>query len=299
MRTPEVTLPFVSVVIPVFNHAAHLESCLESLEGQTYPGDRYEVIVVNNGREGEIEVILQRFGRTRLGYEGRPSQFAARNRGLEMARGDVIAFIDADCIARPNWMEQGVASLTSADIVAGKIDIFCRNRDRPTAVELYDMLTNLDQRTYVRAGRFGATANLFVRRAVFDAVGLFDPVTRSGGDVEWGQRAVARGFALKYADEARVDHPARENWRELSAMVTRRIGGVHDLRQRKACSFLGIDRGVLGGMIPPVRYSLALSRDPRLRTMGERANVVIVAFGVRYLEAAERIRLRLGGRSRR
>ncbi|HYO46239.1 MAG TPA: glycosyltransferase [Gemmatimonadota bacterium] len=292
------TLPFVSVVIPVFHHAARLESCLESLEGQTYPGDRYEVIVVNNGREGEIERLVERFGRTQVGHELRPSQFAARNRGLELARGDVIAFIDADCIARPDWMEQGVARLAAADIVAGRIDIFSRDQGRPTAVELYDMLTNLDQRTYVRAGRFGATANLFVRRAVFDTVGSFDPVTRSGGDVEWGQRAVAQGFALDYADEARVDHPARESWWELSAMVRRRIGGVHDLRER-ACTFLGIDRGILGGMIPPVRYSLALSRDPRLGTVGERAKVVIVAFAVRYLEAAERLRLRLGGQSRR
>lgn len=292
------TLPYVSVVIPVYNHGARLESCLESLERQIYPHDWYEVIVVNNGREGEIEGVVERFGRTRLGHEARPSQFAARNRGIEMASGEVIAFIDADCIAQQDWMKQGVASLATADIVAGRIDIFSRDQDRRTAIELYDMLTNLDQRTYVRAGRFGATANLFVKKAVFDAVGVFDPVTRSGGDVEWGQRAVAAGFALKYADETRVDHPAREGWRELSAMVTRRIGGVHDLRD-KACSFLGIDRGILGGMIPPVRYSLVLGRDPRLRTVGERARVMVVAFAVRYLEEAERIRLRLGGRSRR
>lgn len=296
---PELILPSVSVVIPVYNHGARLESCLESLERQTYPHDRYEVIVVNNGRDGEIEGVVERFGKTRLGHEARPSQFAARNRGLEMAGGEVIAFIDADCIAQQDWMKKGVASLAAADIVAGRVDIFSRDQDRRTAVELYDMLTNLDQRTYVRAGRFGATANLFVKRAVFDAVGVFDPVTRSGGDVEWGQRAAAAGFALKYADEARVDHPAREGWRELSAMVTRRIGGVHDLRDRKTCSFLGIDRGILGGMIPPVRYSLALGRDPRLRTVGERAKVMVVAFAVRYLEEAERIRLRLGGRSRR
>lgn len=90
--------PFVSVVIPVFNDAERLEMCLRALEDQTYPADRYEVILVDNGSDASMEGLAAGFAGTRVAYEDRPGSYAARNKGVSLARGEVVAFTDSDCV---------------------------------------------------------------------------------------------------------------------------------------------------------------------------------------------------------
>ncbi|HZX12790.1 MAG TPA: glycosyltransferase [Thermodesulfobacteriota bacterium] len=230
----ELSTPFVSVIIPVFDDLERLNICLQALEHQTYPKSLYEVIVVDNGSVESVEPIVTRFSRARTSYESRPSQFAARNRGISLAKGEVIAFTDADCIPSPDWIERGVANLLrvpNSGLVAGKIETFFKNQEHPTAVELYENLKALPQKRYIEVGRFGATANLFTFRRVFEHVGLFDDETRSSGDVEWGQRVSSFGYELIYADDSRVAHPARYSFVQLYKVVARKIGGVHDWRQ--------------------------------------------------------------------
>jgi glycosyltransferase involved in cell wall biosynthesis len=295
-------IPFVSVIVPVFNDCGSLRTCLDALARQTYSPSAYEVIVVDNGGNDGIENLASEYPQARVLCEPGPGAYAARNRGLSEARGTLIAFTDADCIPAPDWLENGARELLripDCGLVAGKIEIIPRDPARPTAVELYQGIAALQQDTYVAAGRFGATANLFTFRTVFDAVGGFDGEVKSSGDLEWGQRVDAAGYQVVYTEHARVVHPARRTLGQLYRQVTRMIGGVHDLKRRKDCVFLGIDRGLFGDLLPPVRYSLRVMKDPRLASAGEKLKVVLVLFFVRYVEAYERIRLRLGGRSRR
>ena len=89
----------------------------------------------------------------------------------------------------------------------------------------------MNQRAYVSAS-FAATANLFVRAPVFDAVGPFDPALLSSGDLEWGLRATKAGVHLTYADDAVVTHRARGSARE-TWLLHRRLGaGWRALAQR-------------------------------------------------------------------
>ena len=294
--------PFVSVIVPVFNDAVRLKSCLQALHDQTYPGHRYEVVVVDNGSEDTIDAVVAEFQGVRKVDERRPGSYAARNRGIESSKGDVIAFTDADCMPRPDWIEKGISHLDSASrkrVVGGKMELFPRDRRRATAVELYELATALKQDDYVERGGFAATANLFAFRSLFEEIGGFDDTVKSCGDVEWGQRAASAGHRVVYADDVRVRHPARSTLRQLRKKVVRIIGGVHDLRQRKACRFLGIDRNLLSDWVPPVRYSLTALRNPVLETLWERVRVIGIMFLVRYMEAWERLRLKCGGKSRR
>ncbi|MHC4692941.1 MAG: glycosyltransferase family 2 protein [Planctomycetota bacterium] len=205
------TKPFVSVIIPVYNDLDRLKTCLEALEEQTYPGNLYEIIVVNNNPAHNIEPDIVNFNNVHLFCESHRSSYAARNKGIMNARGAVIAFTDSDCIPKTDWIEKGVTNLLNehnCGLVAGRIDVFCSDPESPTAIELYEKITAFKQKTYVKRLRFGATANLFTFKKIIQKVGCFNYALLSSGDFEWGNRVFAAGYKQVYADDTCVSHPA-------------------------------------------------------------------------------------------
>jgi glycosyltransferase involved in cell wall biosynthesis len=288
--------PFVTVIVPVWNDAERLGECLRALEGQTYPGRLYEVVVVDNDSEEAVGPVVARCGRARLVHESSPGSYAARNAGLAQARGEVIAFTDADCLPAPDWIERGVERLKRGggrSVVAGRVEIFPRTPPRPNAVEQYEVLFALAQREFVGRYRFGATANLFAWRDAFARVGPFLAEVKSGGDLEWGRRAAGHGYEVEYADEIRVRHPARASLSQLYSKTVRVAGGLHDLRRIKGRAYLDFDRGLLWELLPPVRAVASTLCEPSLRRRRDRVKVCAVLLFVRYVQAFERLRLSL------
>ena len=102
---------FVSVIIPVYNDSERLKLCLEALENQTYSKDLYEVIVVDNASEEDIKSIVGQFSQAKYTYESQSGSYVARNKGISIARGEILAFTDSDCIPASDWIEKGVANL--------------------------------------------------------------------------------------------------------------------------------------------------------------------------------------------
>lgn len=218
------TRPFVSVIIPVLNNAAGLAKCLEALARQEYPRERYEVLVVDNGSSDDVEEVVRAHRGARMLLEDHPSQAAARNMGVLAAKGEILAFTDSDCIPERSWIEKGSAMLTDepgCEYVGGKISVFFRDPQEPRACELFESLFAFPQDAYIREKGFGATANLFARRSLFDAVGLFERDSYTGSDEEWGKKVRARGYRQLYAEDAAVRHPARRTWRDLSLKQAR------------------------------------------------------------------------------
>lgn len=296
----------VSIIIPVFNDAKRLELCLRALHAQTYPQDLLELIVIDNGSTDDIAESVARAWtpNVRLEYETEPGayQYAARNKGIGLARGEILAFTDSDCIPARDWIEAGVRALDAQQnrIVAGRIQMFARHPENPGAIELYDIVTGLNQQEYVEKWRFGAAANLFFFRKAVEMVGPFDQASRAGGDREWGQRACSLGLELFYADNVVVNHPARRRLKHLVAKVARTIGGAEDMSQRRAETYSSEQRRTIpGDFLPPIHYCRHLWSDPRLKSLGARLTIVVVAFLVRYIEAIERLRLKSGGELRR
>ena len=290
-------VPLVSVIIPVHDDPWQLKRCLRALEDQTYPKSSYEVIVVDNGSSESIEPVVNGFGHALATHEGRPGSYAARNRGLSVARGEVIAFTDSDCVPAPDWIERGVANLLVAagcGLVAGKVEIFFKDPRRPTAIELYESITAFPQKRYVEVRKYGATANLFTYKSVFEDVGPFDDELRSGGDYEWGRRVFSSGYGQVYADDVRVAHPARRSFSQLRGKIVRVAGG-HRF-SRKDADPLRFDVELLARMLPPIRGALRVFSDKRLGGTGTRIKVVLVMCLVRYLQVWERLRLRLRGK---
>lgn len=300
--------PFVSVIVPVFNDAKRLVICLQALENQTYSKKIYEVIVVDNASDEDQDVkgVVAQFGQAIATEESFPGSYAARNKGISLAKGEVIAFTDADCIPAPNWIENGVRNLLqvlNCGLVAGKIEIFFKDPSHTTPVELYESITAFPQEKLLFKQKGGATANIFTFKNVIQQVGLFNPNLKSNGDLEWGQRVYASGYQQIYADDTCVAHPARSSFEELYKRTIRLVGGVYDLQRRTEYSNLKQNTIFFGSLIknlvPPLMFVFNALFDFRLKRFEQKVKVSYVMFFVRYISAWEIIRLRLGGESSR
>ena len=207
--------PFVSVVVPVLHDVRGIRTCLEALLGQTYPSDRYEIIVADNGSMDGTRTVVEQLraragSRLRLVVEDRiRTSYAARNRAIGVARGEVLAFTDADCVPSRTWIERGVCALHAegATCVGGRIAVTYRG-SRPNVYEYWDSASRFNQEAYV-SRHYGATANLFVHVQVIERHGPFRAELQSGGDREFGVRLWKAGERIVYAPDAVVDHPAR------------------------------------------------------------------------------------------
>jgi len=264
--------PLVSVIVPAFDAERLVSALLDSLLAQTYPRDRVQIIIADNGsRDATVERARTRPA-TVVIENRRRSSYAARNLGLREARGEIMAFTDVDCIADPCWIERGVAAMaaTGADLVAGRIRFVLS--DPPTGAEAYDALVHMDNESLVRRQGTAVTANLFVRRAVFGALGEF-PVVESGGDALFTRRAVAEGFRLEYCEGAIVDHPARR----LGEMLRKswRVGTAYRLKRQGSASSPAV-LALARALIPPTPGYL---RRLILRRGNERMNSVVIRLG--------------------
>ncbi len=294
--------PFVSIIVPARERAEVLARCLDPLSRQSWPADRLEIIVVDNGAPEDLSTAISATPRGRLVAEPRPGSYAARNRGVREARGDVFAFTDADCIPAPGWVEHGVAALlapAAPGFVAGRVDTFAHDPAHPTAAELYDLtVLRFRQDWNVAERQFAATANMFTTRAAFERVGPFDADLRSGGDMEWGRRATALGLAGAYAEGALVRHPARRSLVETCRREARVAGGTWQMLSRTAPpARRAVD--LMRSLMPALPFYariLASADPPRFLW---RCQVVGVALLAKYVGAWERIRVALGGKPHR
>lgn len=171
------TTPAVSVIIPARDAAPTLERTLDALGAQTLQ-DPFEVILVDDGSHDRTPDIAQAHARfVRLVTNSQSvGPGAARNRGVQQANAPVLAFTDADCFPTPGWLAAGLEMVGQADLVQGPVT------PEPTVAR-----TPFDRSVVVeRGGGFFPTANLFVRRSVFEAVGGFhDWVLEERGHRQW------------------------------------------------------------------------------------------------------------------
>jgi GT2 family glycosyltransferase len=288
-------VPFVSVIIPVFNDQERLRLCLDALEQQSYPRDRFEVIVVDNNSAPPVREVLTDRPLVRVLEERRPGSYAARKRGIAESRGEVLAFTDSDCIPDPHWIEEGVRTLSQharGALVGGKVEVFAALRERPRAVELYEMALAFRQRQNIEEHHFAVTANVFTTRTVMERVGAFDPALQSGGDREWGGRAFRAGVPLVYAAGAVVLHPARSSLGEIARKMVRIAHGHHDLARRRPLVARLADWPRI--LAPPIASLAQIARSDGLSGPSERLRAGAVAVAVKYIWAWARIRLTLG-----
>ena len=204
----------VSVVVPHLDDYDNLDACLTLLKAQSFPAERTEIIIADNGSSRGIEAV-----RRIVGARGRVIEVAergagpARNAGVRASRGEAIAFIDSDCRPDRRWLEEGVAELKLADFVGGRVDVLVEDPRRMTPAEAFERVFAFRNERYVKKLDFTVTASMFVWRSVFDAVGGF--VNGVPEDKDWCVRARRQGYRIRFAPNSITGHPARRTMPEL------------------------------------------------------------------------------------
>lgn len=188
------TRPLVSVVIPAFNAARFVGAALASVRAQAY--EPLELIVVDDGStDTTVNEVAAFDGAVTLICQPNAGPAAARNRGLELATGSLVAFLDAD-----DWWPDGKLDVQVGRLVANETDDIVVGQIR---YEACDGVT-LDGYRFDGADHTLTNVNLgagVFRRSVFDRVGPFDESLAFSEDHDWFLRARESGVGIIVIDE--------------------------------------------------------------------------------------------------
>lgn len=209
----------ISVVVPFYNTEDHIEECINGLLGQSYPSARYEVIMVDNNSTDRSAAIVGKYSRITLLSERKQGAYAARNRGVAASRGEIIAFIDADCVPASDWLERLIAAMNAPGV--GLVQggrVYATESPALSLLAAYEA----ERAAYTFSGRsgeiyYGYTNNMAVRREVFDRCGPFLEIPR-GADSIFVHRVIGTYSCetVQYAPDARIRHlELNSSWKWL------------------------------------------------------------------------------------
>ncbi|RIV83051.1 glycosyltransferase [Aurantiacibacter zhengii] len=282
--------PKISVVIPVWNGERYMRKLLDALTRQTAMAESFEVIVVDNGSTDRTSEIVSGYTFVTLLSEAKPGSYRARNRALEIARGEYVLFTDADCVPDPNWLEEALRiSEKSADneIHAGRITLFQEEKCGKYAT-LFESLQAFNQESNV-AKQHCVTANWLCKKDLLVSNGGFRADLLSGGDFECSRRLIGCGARIVYAPNLVVAHPTRADLASLVHKRRRVLGGSWTLEKDKGTSPLKL-------LASPVQMFLGQSKMILRSDIGwrDRPGVLAIAGSVAVAGVFEVLRLITG-----
>jgi glycosyltransferase involved in cell wall biosynthesis len=202
----------ISVIVPVRDGMPWLEDQLHAIVDQQC-AEEWELIIADNGSSDTSRAVATRWAAKydhihfvdASAVHGAP---AARNVGVRKARGDRLAFCDADDIAQPGWLASMVKALDEVDVVAGVFDFWSLNGLRESAPKPASMR----QLGFLPAG---LGANLAVRRHAFEAVGGFTEELLIGEDIDLCWRLQLEGFRFVIEFGALVSKRERQEAKQV------------------------------------------------------------------------------------
>ncbi|UZD66515.1 glycosyltransferase [Marinobacter sp. AN1] len=193
-------VPYVTVVIPAHNEEDYIERCLTSILAQDYPDSRYETIVVNNNSTDATPKIARQLG-VQVIDEPQGPVGRVRNAGAKAARGEVLLFIDSDCIAPSDWITYAAGKISSEPglVLGGG----CELPQNPKPIEKYWLLNGTEGATLPR-DLIGAS--IAIATSDFFEVGGFDESVTSGEDSKLSATLRKQGFLVSIEREMSVIH---------------------------------------------------------------------------------------------
>lgn len=226
------------MIIPTFNGGELLRACLQSITKLNFPKQDFEVIVVDNNSTDNTKSIIAEFPFKYVLENKSQSSYAARNAGVAVASGEILAFTDSDCEVHSDWLSHILDAAKrnpKAGCIAGEIMPF----PGTTVVERFsDKIGLLKQRGPLSGWHFkpyAQTANASFRREVFARIGLFDGHMKSGGDATFAWRMLdGTDYDIAFSPEAIVYHHHRTDIPALWSQFRRYGGGkVSWMQQEK------------------------------------------------------------------
>ena len=199
----------VSIIIPAYKAGTGLLRTLDSLYSMEYE-EPYEVIVVNSSQDGLEEKVRNRFPQTRfIQLENRAYTAEAKNIGIRQAEGRLFAFIDADCVAAPDWLSKIVAKYLDGYKVVGGAVCNVNPESLTSRAEYLLESIQLAPQSPVRFVKLISTANCFIAREVFEKHGYFPDIKKSV-DLVFSQQISIAGEKLLFDPSIRIYHQYSE-----------------------------------------------------------------------------------------
>ncbi|MEI6417997.1 MAG: glycosyltransferase [Sphingomonadales bacterium] len=282
--------PVISVIIPHLNAPDKLQLCLASVLSQQLPAGRFEVIVVDNGSRTPLTDVQAAFPAVRFLHEARPGPGLARNTGVAAARGPLLAFIDADCVAAPGWLAAAHNAASRGQIAGGEVTIAAVDPARMSSIEAFESVFGFRQKMYIETKHFSVTANLAMPRHCHDRVGPFGGIDIAE-DLDWGQRAHAMGLVLTFRPDMQVWHPARPDFAALCRKWQRHIH--HDWNSHRAAAAPAWRWWRQAAMVAasPLVDSVRMLTSSRLAGAGNRLRGLWMLFRIRWWRAGMMLRI--------
>ena len=200
----------VSIVIPAYNAERTLAECLAGCLAQSLP--EYEVILVDDGSRDATAAIAQAHP-IRYVHQANRGPASARNHGARVARGKFVAFLDADCVPRPDWIERLLEGFTTEDTVAVGGAYGIANPHNGLARFIHEEI-RLRHEGFSETVDFLGSFNVAYRKEAFEASGGFDENFRiaSAEDNDLAYRLADNGGVLRFTGRAIVEHYHPERW---------------------------------------------------------------------------------------
>jgi GT2 family glycosyltransferase len=207
------TNPFFSIIVPTYNRRQQLNNCLEALARLAYPSDCFEVIVVDDGSDKSMSVIVEKYQNllsVTLLTQANSGPGGARNTGAARARGRFLAFTDDDCQPDSGWLTALAERFSSErDIAVGgcTINALSDNLFSVTSQYIHDQVqAHYNQNPF--EAHFFASNNLAMSKDLFFSIGGFDNIRfpNASEDRDLCSRWLEHGYRMVYAPEALVRH---------------------------------------------------------------------------------------------
>jgi glycosyltransferase involved in cell wall biosynthesis len=189
----------INCIVPVYNGERYLGDALDSILAQTYRP--LKIIVVDDGSSDSTAAVVARYG-TQVCYLWQPNAgpAAARNRGLSVAQGEFVAFLDSDDLWHPEKLERQFARFCAR----AELDLCFTHVQNFWVPELQKEETRYRNHRFAQPLPGYATQTLLARRVLFDRVGRFNSSLRACDDTDWFLRAIDQGAVIDMLPEVLV-----------------------------------------------------------------------------------------------
>ena len=204
----------VSIIIPVRNRADDIEGCLKSLGELDYPDDKLEIIVVDDASTDQTPDVVDRYPVRLIRLKHHKQASYCRNIAARHARGDILAFIDSDCLADAAWLRELIPAFKDAQLGAcgGVVDSYFNDN----GLDCYEKVnSSLNVSSWLKRSQkndpffYLPACNLLVKRRLFLELGGFKEELIVGEDVDLCWRIRNGGYQIEYRPEGRVYHKHR------------------------------------------------------------------------------------------